>query len=377
MAPQCAICLSDLRNPVTTPCGHVFCSECLMRATARATDGFHTSCPCCRKRFPIAVPDVRYLPAQFRPFVLDPIRSIYFATDDPHDRSDIIQRNESLERENELLRARVQELEADGASSHPGNEEEEGSDPQEIDTPVFLDHPDPDLVLSEVTSNSLVPLYVATNSAYPRSAPLFRPETQLIPPPHPTHTGPARSFAPASVMGLNRPTSGQTISGTFTFSRSETRSNYSTALARPTGPVGPTSSNMGNVLVPGPRTFIFNFPESHHSTPSIPAPRWGAGPSSTVRPTSSGNTGNLSFSHPGAQWTVPSNSAFNFPNQSASNSVLNATGPRYLFSRRESHPRMATAATLGLGSSATNSTADDVPNSSSTSGSESRRPSSS
>ncbi|KAK0202509.1 hypothetical protein DFS33DRAFT_906456 [Desarmillaria ectypa] len=366
MAPQCAICLSDLRNPVCTPCGHVFCSDCLTRAIAPTTNGFQTSCPCCRKVFPIAIPDARYLPEQFRPFVVNPIRSVYFTTDDPHDRSDIIQRNESLERENENLRARIRELEADGS-------EEEGSDPQ-VDSPLFVAHPDTDAVLSEVASNLANSMYVATNSTYPRSAPLFRPETQFIPPPNPnpTRTGAARPSAPVSSMGPNRPALGQTIFGTLTFSGPETRANLSTASARPSGPVGFSMPSTMGTSMSGPAGFTnpFSRSEPRYAAPSTPAPYRGTGQSSTVHPSYT-NTGSLSFSRADTQWTVPSNPALNMPNQSAPAPVFNITGiSGYTFSRRQSHPRMATPAPLGPGSSAMASTTADVPVSSPESGAE-------
>jgi len=43
--PDCAICMEGLRDAMVLPCGHRFCSECLMAAIQ---DAGHTRCPTCR-----------------------------------------------------------------------------------------------------------------------------------------------------------------------------------------------------------------------------------------------------------------------------------------------------------------------------------------
>ncbi|SJL04095.1 uncharacterized protein ARMOST_07454 [Armillaria ostoyae] len=370
MAPQCPICLNNLTNPVSTPCGHIFCSACLTRAVAQVTNGYQAPCPCCRKVFHIAIPDVQYLPPQFRPFVVNPIRSVYIATDDPQEQADTRQRNESLERENRELRERIRELEADGASYH-GSDDEEG-----FDAPILLPSfagPDLDPVLSSVASNLSNSMNIVGDSAHPRSAPPFALETQFIQvPPNPTHTGPARSFAPVSAMGPNRPNSGQTIFGMFTFTRPETRTNPSARPLRVSMP-----STMGNAASTSGFTNPFSRPELQHSIPSTSAHQWGSGQPSMINP-SFVNTGGVSFSGPNTagQWTVPSNHALNMPNQLVpAPHFLNSTGTRQSFARRESQPRMATPAPPGQGPSVMGFTMVDVPASSSSSGTESRRPS--
>ncbi|KAK0239206.1 hypothetical protein EDD85DRAFT_534561 [Armillaria nabsnona] len=371
MAPQCPICLSNLADPVSTPCGHIFCSACLRMAVAQVTNGFQAPCPCCRKVFHIAIPDVQYLPPQFHPFVVNPIRSIYIATDDPQDQLDIRQRNESLERENRELRERIRELEADGASYHGSDESDEG-----FDAPILLPSfagPDLDPVLSSVASNLSNSMNIAGGSAHLRSAPPFAPETQFIQiPPNPTHTGPARLLPPVSAMGSNSQNSGQTIFGMFTFTRPETRV---TPSARPGSLRVSMPSTMGNAGSTSGFTNPFARSELQHSIPSTPAHQWGSGHPSMAHP-GFVNTGGVSFSGPNTagQWTVPSNHALNMPNQPApAPHFLNSARTRQSFARRESQPRMATPAPPGQGPSAMGFTMVDVPTSSSSSGTESRR----
>lgn len=47
---SCAICLSLTEEPCMTPCGHLFCFECLMRWVHSTED---TVCPKCRRMFRI------------------------------------------------------------------------------------------------------------------------------------------------------------------------------------------------------------------------------------------------------------------------------------------------------------------------------------
>ncbi|XP_043542140.1 tripartite motif-containing protein 65-like [Chiloscyllium plagiosum] len=48
---QCSICLDVFRSPVTTECGHTFCSHCISKYWDRESSGSY-SCPECRCEFP-------------------------------------------------------------------------------------------------------------------------------------------------------------------------------------------------------------------------------------------------------------------------------------------------------------------------------------
>ncbi|KAK0501603.1 hypothetical protein EDD18DRAFT_1143487 [Armillaria luteobubalina] len=212
MVPQCPICLSSLTDPVCPPCGHIFCSICLRRAIMQVNNGTQAPCPYCRKVFHIAIPGKQYLPPQFRPFVVDPIRSVYITTDDSQGQQDTRERNESLERENRQLRQRIQELEADES-----DESEEG-----LDAPVLVPSfaaPNVDPVSSSDLPNSLNII-----GDYAHSGRAFIFPTNTI------HTDPARLLAPMSAMGPSRLNSSQTIVERFAFTRSETQA---TSSARP------------------------------------------------------------------------------------------------------------------------------------------------
>eukprot|EP00040_Diaphanoeca_grandis_P036335 m.231342 g.231342 ORF g.231342 m.231342 type:complete len:334 (+) comp33599_c7_seq2:134-1135(+) len=53
-APECAVCISFLCDPLTLGCGHSFCRVCLLQATFLAPDG--RSCPLCRKHIDLVSP---------------------------------------------------------------------------------------------------------------------------------------------------------------------------------------------------------------------------------------------------------------------------------------------------------------------------------
>jgi endogenous inhibitor of DNA gyrase (YacG/DUF329 family) len=42
---ECPICLEDIKNPATTPCGHVGCHSCLVKSCRSSQ-----KCPICRKK---------------------------------------------------------------------------------------------------------------------------------------------------------------------------------------------------------------------------------------------------------------------------------------------------------------------------------------
>ncbi|KAF8902408.1 hypothetical protein CPB84DRAFT_1961626 [Gymnopilus junonius] len=79
MVAQCPICLSSkFKEPVCTPCGHVYCKECLVEHVNVPTNrGLTSNCPECRSEFHLSTPDLAYLPEKYHPFVQPAVRRIY------------------------------------------------------------------------------------------------------------------------------------------------------------------------------------------------------------------------------------------------------------------------------------------------------------
>ncbi|KAG7445083.1 uncharacterized protein BT62DRAFT_1077290 [Guyanagaster necrorhizus] len=102
----CSICLSDFVDPVCTPCGHVYCSRCIVEATSVQRDeGYATApCPTCRKPFSIADDP---LSQDFQEYFGHPLRRLYVNGlrvnfEDKVKRLE--QRIATLERENQRIR---------------------------------------------------------------------------------------------------------------------------------------------------------------------------------------------------------------------------------------------------------------------------------
>ncbi|KAJ7703468.1 hypothetical protein B0H16DRAFT_1831033 [Mycena metata] len=75
---NCGICLSSFASPVSLPCGHVFCLECIRRTVdsikSRTTSHF---CPTCRAQYSLFTVDPKLIPAYLRPHILPPIRKVF------------------------------------------------------------------------------------------------------------------------------------------------------------------------------------------------------------------------------------------------------------------------------------------------------------
>ncbi|KAJ6581682.1 hypothetical protein B0H19DRAFT_1251863 [Mycena capillaripes] len=100
---SCIICLSQLKEPVSVPCGHVYCKECLTaHVCATSPDGFTSTCPSCRDTFNMVRPELTCLPKTFHQYIVPSIRRVYI--DMPH---------ENLRKKLSASEARVKTLEKD------------------------------------------------------------------------------------------------------------------------------------------------------------------------------------------------------------------------------------------------------------------------
>lgn len=88
---SCTICLEGLKAPVSLPCGHIFCKECVARTVqSRIQTSSHQKCPLCRAPFVLFHPDPSQVPNHLRPFIQPAIRNVYIestpgaSTSSPH-----------------------------------------------------------------------------------------------------------------------------------------------------------------------------------------------------------------------------------------------------------------------------------------------------
>ncbi|KAJ7669453.1 hypothetical protein DFH06DRAFT_1038564 [Mycena polygramma] len=78
MPATCSICYEPFTSPVSLPCGHVFCRECLRRAVeAVKSRTVQHSCPSCRASYSILTLDPALIPPYLRPHILPPIRKVF------------------------------------------------------------------------------------------------------------------------------------------------------------------------------------------------------------------------------------------------------------------------------------------------------------
>jgi len=81
---SCRICIDQVKNPVSLPCGHIFCANCIVKSirAVQYFTNFHP-CPLCRSIYNIAPVNLRMVPPNLRAFVTPSIRRLYIDSD-PH-----------------------------------------------------------------------------------------------------------------------------------------------------------------------------------------------------------------------------------------------------------------------------------------------------
>ncbi|KAJ7474468.1 hypothetical protein B0H11DRAFT_2282299 [Mycena galericulata] len=76
----CSICYERFVSPVSLPCGHLFCRECVRRTVESSLKslGPEHVCPTCRAPYSILTLDPALVPPYLRPHILPPIRPVFF-----------------------------------------------------------------------------------------------------------------------------------------------------------------------------------------------------------------------------------------------------------------------------------------------------------
>ncbi|KAF8238104.1 hypothetical protein L208DRAFT_1243921 [Tricholoma matsutake] len=104
MTGKCSICLSPFKEPVSIPCGHVYCTKCLAdHVNTPGSEDTTSSCPTCRTVFNIVTPDLTYLPKKYHQYVVPSVRRVFL---DPSGEA-------TLQKKLIRAEARVRKLEAE------------------------------------------------------------------------------------------------------------------------------------------------------------------------------------------------------------------------------------------------------------------------
>ncbi|KAJ7184793.1 hypothetical protein C8R46DRAFT_1208986 [Mycena filopes] len=75
---SCSICYERFNTPVSLPCGHVFCAECIRRTIdCIKSASVQHFCPACRTAYNVVTIDPGLIPPYLRPHVLPPIRPVF------------------------------------------------------------------------------------------------------------------------------------------------------------------------------------------------------------------------------------------------------------------------------------------------------------
>ncbi|KAJ7065978.1 hypothetical protein B0H15DRAFT_895948 [Mycena belliarum] len=77
--PTCSICYERFTTPVSLPCGHVFCKECIRRTVDSIKScSVQHFCPTCRTPYSVVTIDPSLVPPYLRPHIVPPIRQLFF-----------------------------------------------------------------------------------------------------------------------------------------------------------------------------------------------------------------------------------------------------------------------------------------------------------
>ncbi|KAF9560129.1 hypothetical protein CPC08DRAFT_636975 [Agrocybe pediades] len=75
---SCRICLEALKKPVSLPCGHIFCCDCVIKTVQAIQPYTHLHpCPICRTMYNITPANMSVVPPNLRSFVTPSIRRVY------------------------------------------------------------------------------------------------------------------------------------------------------------------------------------------------------------------------------------------------------------------------------------------------------------
>ncbi|KAI4526759.1 hypothetical protein K525DRAFT_188276 [Schizophyllum commune Loenen D] len=79
----CSICLDEQKQPVSLPCGHIFCYPCIVRVidAVKSYTTLHC-CPTCRNPYTVVNIDPALVPAYLRPHIMPSIRKLYMDSDE-------------------------------------------------------------------------------------------------------------------------------------------------------------------------------------------------------------------------------------------------------------------------------------------------------
>lgn len=111
MSDQCTICICDYTEPVSIPCGHVYCMQCLTDyISSSSPDGLTAACPTCRAEFSIVVPELHSLSKQFHRYITPSIRRVFIEPNPSESYEELKQKLEASEARNTTLRQENRDL---------------------------------------------------------------------------------------------------------------------------------------------------------------------------------------------------------------------------------------------------------------------------